>query len=188
MRALTVRQPWAEAIACGAKLVENRSMGTRYRGPLAVHAGKGWAEWGFADERLRELWPDGGPMPWQRSLGYALRHVPAYHGRPPHPFLSGRVLAVAELVDVHEAVPTESGEGCCCEPWGELRYAASDGRVRTGVRHWLLEDVVRLPSPVEARGRLGLWTPNPELTVLLQLGRLEGSLAAAGAARAEAHR
>lgn len=165
MRALTVRQPWAEAIACGAKLVENRSMGTRYRGPLAIHAGKGWARWGFADQRLLDLWPRGG----QDSPGYALRHVPAYHGRPPHPFVAGQVLAVAELVDAHEAVPTESGEGCCCEPWGELRYAASDGRVRSGVRHWVLEGVVRLPEPLPAKGRLGLWTPDPELAEAIDL-------------------
>lgn len=148
MKALTVRQPWAEAIACGAKLVENRSMGTRYRGPLAIHAGKGWAKWGFADERLRGLWPDLGPF--QRGHGYALRHVPAHHGRPPHPFVAGAVIAVAELVDVHE------GAGCC-EPWGERHYSASDGKRVSRVMHWVLEDVQRIEPPIPWHGRLGLW-------------------------------
>ena len=37
-RALTVRQPWAFAIAAGAKDVENRSWPTAHRGWLAIHA------------------------------------------------------------------------------------------------------------------------------------------------------
>lgn len=40
MKALSVKQPWAELIVCGKKLVENRSWETHYRGPLVIHAGK----------------------------------------------------------------------------------------------------------------------------------------------------
>lgn len=38
MKALTVRQPWAFAIAHLGKRVENRVWGTTYRGDLAIHA------------------------------------------------------------------------------------------------------------------------------------------------------
>lgn len=38
MRIISVKQPWAWAIASGLKLVENRSWRTHYRGPLAIHA------------------------------------------------------------------------------------------------------------------------------------------------------
>lgn len=41
MKALTVSQPWANLIASGLKFVENRTWPTSYRGPLAIHAGKG---------------------------------------------------------------------------------------------------------------------------------------------------
>ena len=41
MRALTVSQPFASLIASGMKFVENRRWSTSYRGPLAIHAGKG---------------------------------------------------------------------------------------------------------------------------------------------------
>ncbi len=41
MRALTIRQPWAWAIAVAGKDVENRSWQTSHRGLLAIHAGKG---------------------------------------------------------------------------------------------------------------------------------------------------
>lgn len=40
MKALTICQPYAEAIACGDKRVENREWFTSYRGPLLIHAGK----------------------------------------------------------------------------------------------------------------------------------------------------
>ncbi len=40
MKALTICQPYAELIARGEKLVENRTWYTAYRGPLLIHAGK----------------------------------------------------------------------------------------------------------------------------------------------------
>jgi hypothetical protein len=41
MKALTISQPFASLIATGEKFVENRKWETRYRGHLAIHAGKG---------------------------------------------------------------------------------------------------------------------------------------------------
>lgn len=41
MKALTISQPYASLIARGEKFVENRRWPTPYRGPLAIHAGKG---------------------------------------------------------------------------------------------------------------------------------------------------
>lgn len=41
MKALTISQPFASLILSGEKWVENRRWWTDYRGPLAIHAGKG---------------------------------------------------------------------------------------------------------------------------------------------------
>lgn len=41
MFALTISQPYASLIADGEKWIENRRWETKYRGPLAIHAGKG---------------------------------------------------------------------------------------------------------------------------------------------------
>ncbi len=41
MKAITISQPFASLIASGEKFVENRTWPTNYRGPLAIHAGKG---------------------------------------------------------------------------------------------------------------------------------------------------
>lgn len=40
IRALTIRQPWAAAIAHADKRIENRTWPTSYRGTLLIHAGK----------------------------------------------------------------------------------------------------------------------------------------------------
>uniref|UniRef100_I2Q077 ASCH domain-containing protein n=1 Tax=Desulfovibrio sp. U5L TaxID=596152 RepID=I2Q077_9BACT len=40
MPCLSIRQPWAWAILCAGKDVENRSWSTKYRGPILIHAGK----------------------------------------------------------------------------------------------------------------------------------------------------
>ena len=52
MKALTICQPYAELIARGAKLIENRTWATPYRGQLAIHAGKSRAWMDADDERL----------------------------------------------------------------------------------------------------------------------------------------
>ncbi len=141
VRALTVRQPWAEAIADGKKLVENRSAGfpKKYRGPVAIHAGQGWSTRGQRDPRIRELYTFGRPGGVSFARGY--------------------VIAVAELVDAHPAAG-------CCQPWGEETYppANPEGRPPGRVTHLVLENVVRTP-PIAARGLLGLWRPDDELEV-----------------------
>ena len=42
MKALTLTQPWATLVALGHKQVETRSWRTQYRGPIAIHAAKGF--------------------------------------------------------------------------------------------------------------------------------------------------
>lgn len=40
MKAMSIKQPWAELIVSGVKDVENRTWSTDYRGPILIHAGK----------------------------------------------------------------------------------------------------------------------------------------------------
>ncbi len=47
MKALSLWQPWASAIALGHKRIETRHWTTSYRGLIAIHAAKRWT----ADER-----------------------------------------------------------------------------------------------------------------------------------------
>lgn len=139
MKAITVRQPWAWAIANGGKTVENRSRGTTYRGPLAIHAGKGWSDRGAADDRVLALW---------RELH--LPSLPADRHQAIH-FPTGSVIAVAHLVDSHP-------DAGCCRPWGESSYQEAGGRTVGTVHHLVLENVLPLREPLDCRGALGLWT------------------------------
>jgi hypothetical protein len=106
MKALTLHQPWATAVAEGIKTIETRSWSTSYRGPLAIHAG-------VSVEGLRSLmfdYEDGwavGEIPdteqvfcWQRIDGQQV--VQRYDGNGSGPFVVplGAVVAVANLVDV----------------------------------------------------------------------------------------
>lgn len=63
MKALSIHQPWAWALANGHKPLENRNWPTQYRGELLIHAtktfdheGLGWIRERFPE--LRKLLPD----------------------------------------------------------------------------------------------------------------------------------
>ena len=40
VKVISIRQPWAWLVASGLKDIENRDWPTRFRGPVAIHAGK----------------------------------------------------------------------------------------------------------------------------------------------------
>lgn len=120
VKALSIRQPWADAIVHGTKRVENRTWATRYRGPVLIHA---------STVRDPHTTVDG---PW--------------------PDVRSAILALARITGCHH-----SDDGRCCGPWGDK-----------GAYHWTLADVVPLPEPVPCKGRLGLWTPPPELTTVVR--------------------
>jgi hypothetical protein len=66
VKALSLWQPWASAIALGLKRIETRHWRTPYRGPLAIHAAKRWT----ADEReFHAVEHEGGRMPAVLPLG-----------------------------------------------------------------------------------------------------------------------
>lgn len=141
---ITVRQPWATLLACGRKEFETRSWPCDYRGPLAIHA-SGMLH---PDDRIwcREDADIGRIL---RDLGYAdVTLLPL-----------GAVLAVGTLAD--------------CVPTGDLRYLTRTERAlgdfSPGRWAWRFKGMMRLPAPVPARGRLGLWAC--ELDVEYQRGR-----------------
>ncbi|MCU1592441.1 MAG: 8, gp08 [Frankiales bacterium] len=169
MKALTVRQPWAWAIATGAKTVENRTRGTAYRGPLAIHAGLGWSDRGAHDARVAEalvlhrardiVVPNRAAA---TALRDSIRRLRNKGVRKHDPVIAlGAVIAVAQLVDSHP----DTG---CCRPWGESSYEEAGGRTRTVLHHLVLEDVRVLAVPIPARGALGLWAIPPDVLEQLQ--------------------
>jgi hypothetical protein len=153
MKVLTLTQPWATLVAIGAKHIETRSWATSYRGPLAIHAGKGLGPVG-GRKGLHALC---GAHPFCDVLlpaGYNALRMPAW-GLP-----LGAIVATCELV------------GCVWIgyewPRNQLvsqrsQHILTDqerafGDYTPGRFAWLLANVKALPAPIPAKGALGLWT------------------------------
>jgi activating signal cointegrator 1 len=163
MKAISLWQPWASAVAVGAKRVETRSWATGYRGPLAIHAARRfvWRElcafhsswnWTGALWALRWGMQPGLPKEW--------RDAPLETKLP-----FGAVVAVCELVDcrptdsftVAELKTTRQPDPSVCESprlyqWNEGMM----GDFTPGRFGWVLADV-RAVGPIPAAGRQGLW-------------------------------
>ena len=77
MKAISLWQPWASAIALGHKSIETRQWTTRHRGPLAIHAAKRFG-------------------PKEREFASVERAL----GRMPDRLPFGAIVAVARVVDV----------------------------------------------------------------------------------------
>lgn len=69
------------------------------------------------------------------------------------------IVATCRVVDVHQAEPE-----CCPSPWAEQHYTDAGGVLVRRVVHLVLADRRPLPHDgIPAKGRLGLWHPDPEL-------------------------
>ena len=150
-------QPWASLVAIGENRIETRSWGTRYRGPLAIHAAKAFP----AD--ARELC---------RRRPY--RAVLARHGYTSAADLPlGSVIAVAELANVVAFDRDSLRKTREASRRGLLpEHEADFGDFSPGRFGFVLHDVRRLAVPVPARGMLGLWTVPVEVEALIaEVGR-----------------
>lgn len=157
MKAITLTQPWATLVAIGAKRFETRSWQTPYRGPLAIHAGKGLGDLSKVDfVRLcnRE--------PFASALGYALWPGLWQPGDYVDPSIlpRGAVIAVCDLT-LCLATPPESLRSFRYD-YGGLEFPPPEpersfGDYGPGRFAWRLENVRMLPEPIPAKGALGLW-------------------------------
>src|SRR5262245_6686866 len=102
MKALTVRQPWAWAIATGRKCVENRSWPTNYRGPLLIHASVRFRDPSIY-RHLFDVWPthfDTGAIVARVELVACIKLA--------------ELLATVEFVDPRTHLPFAFAEGPWC--------------------------------------------------------------------------
>lgn len=154
MLCITLTEPWASLVACGAKQIETRSWGTYYRGPIAVHASRKMtgADLDFAMKTLEV----------RTALEAAGRHVDGDRPKVKDAFSDTRgcVIAVARITHcflTRDAIRTRRLWG----PYqGEVMLSATElrfGNFEPGRYAWILSDVRKLDTPIPATGALGLW-------------------------------
>lgn len=151
MKAITLHQPWASLIACGAKQIETRSWATSYRGPLAIHAGKK------------------DPRSWLHpctDYDFVCVAENALNGALFYELPRGAVIAIAELVDCVRV------DGCVNGTIGPFAVPVFKAELENGetVRGneflfgdysigryaWILANVRRI-EPVPAKGMQRIW-------------------------------
>lgn len=130
MKALSCTQPWAQLVVEGWKTFETRSWDTGHRGPIAIHASKGFPAWA-KDLLNASVFKD------------ALK-------RPPAALACGAIIGVVSIkatLPVSNALRWEPSETeLAFGDWSEGRYI------------WELENPILLLRPIPAKGALRLWT------------------------------
>jgi hypothetical protein len=160
MRILTLTQPWATLVATGAKRIETRSWSTAYRGPVAIHAGKG-------------LGPVGGKIGLQALCAQTPFKIAIYpeilqvrtdaNGNEwPSWDLDrlslGAIVAVATLCNCVPILidPDHWRDAVLGDHWPLTWQEYAFGDYSPGRYAWLLSDVRRLRTPIPWRGAQGL--------------------------------
>lgn len=108
MKALTLWQPWASLLACGAKKYETRGWETKYRGPIAIHAAikkppkQGDIDWKIFNAITTALTKHYGGWRFDWHLGGTkVNHDGTDNG---FDIPLGCIIAIAELVNVWHIV------------------------------------------------------------------------------------
>lgn len=170
MRAMTVRQPWAWAIVHGGKLVENRTrnIAGSYRGPVAIHAGKGWSDAGARDRNVGEAYLDtlnanGWRAVTSRESFLARQAEVGIPRAMISPGMFGTIIGVVDLVDVHlcktSTTASYTGQPCCFKDGVPTGQMCSPWALDPPMYHLELANPRPLTTPIPCRGQLGLWTP-----------------------------
>ena len=172
MKAITIQQPWATLISVGAKWYETRTWATKYRGPIAIHAGK-----------------QIDPTVFQPMLCPVRQTEELYRLGITHDTIDelprGAVIAVADLVNVwrivahpgtnvdkakHIPIGAESLTNDKHAPdFGDYIVPTERefyfGRWIPGNFAWELQNVKFLTKPIPAKGQQGLWEWAPGVEV-----------------------
>lgn len=144
MKCISLWQPFASLIACGAKIHETRHWATSYRGPLLIHAAKRRMD--------RETWEffRSSTCQWSMYAGDSdgLSEGLAQDRAEALPY--GAALCVVNLT---ACIPTEQFH----KTGSRLPADEPFGNFAPGRFAWRLENLRVLPEPIPMRGQQGLF-------------------------------
>ncbi len=160
MKVISLLQPWAILVALDLKGIETRSRASNHRGPLAIHASKGFPVW------ARELCA---LEPFKTALFGENGRFISYHDLP-----LGAVLATCQMMEcclikedgLYKLFPGQPHRKP--EYYGPLpgEPERSFGDYTPGRYAYIWDEPKLLPKPVPAKGMLGLWEWTPPEGVL----------------------
>ncbi len=139
MKAISLWQPWASAIALGLKRFETRGWSTNYRGPIAIHAAKKVSREQEDIFKLLMCRGDFG-VPMGAACLFSFSMLP-----------KGAIVAVADLREVLSTTPIHRAP----ETWNELEYKLGD--YTPGRFAWRLENVRALVQHYGFTGHQGFF-------------------------------
>jgi hypothetical protein len=153
MRAISLHQPWATAIALGIKRIETRKWRTHYRGPLVIHTAQ------LESKYQKVFWRD---VVMTTPCFRELFESAGYHRFSDLPF--GAYVAQTQLID---CIKSEDFTFPPELPRPDLRADAASrsswdrywGNYASGRYGWVLGSIVPL-SPISAKGKQGFWIPS----------------------------
>lgn len=161
MKAITMWQPWASLLACGAKQYETRPWATNYRGEIAIHA----AVTPF-QRVMKKVFPlhEWNYAPDSTAKREFVKLVSGFIDVDNLPL--GCIIATAELVGCHEMV-RHGGRGISSTSPGWLEtdngiYMPTDqeaifGDWTPGRYAWEFRNMKMLPEPIPAKGKQRIW-------------------------------
>lgn len=149
MKAITLWQPWASAMAKGLKLNETRGWPTNYRGLIAICAAK-------RKPTAKDISPELAFILWEvreRFLGYNANIQDLVENLP-----LGKVVCVVEIYD---CVKTDDEAPIC----NDMEYAL--GNYSPGRFAWRTKNCKALDYPVSVVGRQGFFNLTNEESELV---------------------
>lgn len=167
MKALTLTQPWATLIACGAKRIETRSWGTDFHGRIAIHAAKGLGPVGGR----RGFQEQCAEPPFESVLTKHLEDCGAMKSayKAAHSIPLGAIVATATLKDV-KRIDMKLRAWVLSQT--VTPFEINFGDYTSGRYAWFLEDVEPFPEPIYCNGKLSLWDVPPEIMAAMTRGRI----------------
>lgn len=127
MKVLTIKEPFASLIKDKKKFIETRSWKTKYRGELYIHAGLSIYKKESTDKLYNQLVQETKINPGKIICKCTLKDC---------------VYMTEEFI---RELKQNNYQECVLGDYKVGRYA------------WILEDIVPLNNPIEAKGKLNLW-------------------------------
>lgn len=135
MKALTVKQPWANLIISGLKDIENRTWKTNFRGRVYIHC---------SQKPVPMNGNDDGFIPTMPQLKEIFKFIPTSQGRWPDVMAAYTNSAIIGEVDIIDCVQNHSSIWAQPDVW-----------------NWVLANAVKYDQPIlNVKGGLSFWQPD----------------------------